>query len=150
MPLEDNINPSETKSSKKRLAGLIDKIKYTALIPVIITTVACSNDYKKIYDGNNVKIYANRNASQIRIEKDSRKRGETFIFQGPTIRSLFDLEEEDLRLMEYKNKLFGFFNNKTYRDHSNVVDKAFLEIKEQEGRQILKDNAENMEIYLKK
>jgi len=139
---------SDNKAHLTGLKRFFNKIKYVAIIPLAAAAIACS-DYKKIYDGNHTEIYANADASKVKIETGrALGRSETYFFIGPSLDSLFELDAEHLHLIKYKNKPWGPFNNSTYDEKDNVVDKAFMSIKEEQGRKILKRNACSMERYL--
>jgi hypothetical protein len=160
MKLEDYFNQSldgrmstEEVTPKKRLG----KTRNLALAAAVAAMFACGSEpkitdgLKLIYNHGGVAIYSNPNASVIKIDKvDSLLRTEEFFFRGPPLRSLFDLDDRDLRLVKYVNKKAPLFNTHAYDDPQNIVDKAYLRIKDSEGKKILRSHADAITEYMKK
>jgi hypothetical protein len=150
--LDDRLSVEEAAPKKK-----LGKVKSFALAAAVAATFACGSEpkitdgLKLIYNHDGVAIYSNPNASVIKIDKvDSILRTEEFFFRGPPLRSLFDLDDRDLRLVKYANKKAPLFNTQAYDDPQNIVDKAYLRIKDSEGKKILRIHADAITEYMKK
>jgi hypothetical protein len=150
--LERQLSSKESKTSEAKGKKFLDKVKYALIVPLTIATLACGGGYKKICDGKNLSIYSNSDASEIRVERRLNSgRLEVYLFTGRSIHtSLSDLDVNNLNLKEYANKSFWFFNSQSYRDTTNIVDKDVLKVKGKQGKNILMDNLEHIEEYLKR
>jgi len=150
--LEKSLNSSDSRIAESKGKKFLGKVKYALVAPLIIAALACSSGYKKICDGKNIRIYSNSDASEIRIERKlNSARSEVYLFTGRSIHtSLSDLDVNNLYLKEYVNKPFGLFNSQAYKDTTNIVDKDVLKIKGKQGKNILMDNLEHIEEYLKR
>jgi hypothetical protein len=153
--LDDRMSTEEV-TPKKRLG----KIKSFALAAAVAATLACGSapkvddGLKRFYHEENyqkstdLEFYSNYNSSIIKIDIEGK---EEYLYRGPPLKSLFELDDRKLRIIKYVDKRTGAFNkSRVYDNPQNNVDEAFLTAKDSQGKAILRSRAYNMPRYLRR
>ncbi|MBN2459333.1 hypothetical protein JXB28_03540 [Candidatus Woesearchaeota archaeon] len=147
--IDDKLTNEEALPKKS-----LGKAKSLGLAMALAATLACGSEpkidagLKKFYDGGSINFYSNHNSSIIKIEVEGK---EDYLYRGPPIKSLFELDDRKLRIIRYVDKRTGAFRkSQAYENPRNNVDKAFLTAKDAQGKRLIRSRAEAMERYMKR